>query len=96
MDDENVQNPSLNNNPQPLFTWQGDESVLLAERKQGRWMLAQGRVEGDRFVDIERWAVANPNELLTQVRRLARQATGNLSRAHDAESKLRAWLVTQR
>ena len=74
-----------------LFAWSGDEVVLLAQREGDRWICARGWREDDRLVDVRRWTFATPLALANQVRRLAREATGNHLRASDAAVAALAW-----
>lgn len=81
--------------PHALFTWRGDEVVLFAEHAGDRWVVARGWLHGDRLVDVRRWTFSSPRDLMGQVRRLAREATGNTSLAAEAAASALAWANSQ-
>jgi hypothetical protein len=74
-----------------LFAWSGSGIVLLAERLDGRWILARGWREADRLAHVRRWSFAEPRALAGQVRRLADEATGDASLASRLAAGARAW-----
>ena len=74
-----------------LFVWSGGGIVLLAERAGERWVVARGWRRDDRLTDVRRWSFADPRALAGQVRRLAREATGDASIAHAAWAAALAW-----
>jgi hypothetical protein len=78
-----------------IFAWRGDEVVLLAEYTSKAFVLARGWAYGDRLVDIRRWSFAEASGLVGQVRRLAREATGNYGIAADAAGAALAWAHDQ-
>ena len=75
----------------PLFAWRGDEVVLFAEQAEGRWIVARGWLHGDRLVDVRRWFFPTPGALAGQIRRLAREATGNQTLAAGVAAAALAW-----
>ena len=80
-------------NPAPdLFAWSGGGIVLLGERAADRWVVARGWRHGDRLSDVRRWFFADPRAFAGQVRRLAREATGNPAAAAEAGSEAIAWV----
>ena len=76
-----------------LFAWRGDEIVLFGERNGDAWILARGWVFGDRLVDVRRWTFGTPASLAGQVRRLAREATGNQTIAAAAAAAALDWAL---
>jgi hypothetical protein len=78
-----------------IFAWRGDEVVLLAEHTPEAFVLARGWAYGDRLVDIRRWSFSDATGLAGQVRRLAREATGNYHIAADAAGAALAWAHDQ-
>lgn len=78
-----------------VFAWRGDEVVLLAEHTAGGYVLARGWAYGDRLVDIRRWSFPTPPMLAGQVRRLAREATGNQRIAAVAAAAALTWAHAQ-
>jgi hypothetical protein len=76
-----------------LFAWRGDEVVLFAERNGDDWILARGWTFGDRLVDVRRWTFRTPESLAGQVRRLAREATGNQTIAAAAATAALEWAL---
>lgn len=78
-----------------LFAWRGDEVVLLAEYTPATFVLARGWAYGDRLVDVRRWSFPAAAALAGQVRRLAREATGNQRIAADAATVALAWARAQ-
>ena len=74
-----------------LFAWRGDEVVLFAERTAAAWVLARGWSGGDRLTDVRRWRFGTAAGLAGQVRRLAREATGNRTLAAEAAAAALAW-----
>jgi hypothetical protein len=76
-----------------IFAWRGDEVVLFGERSGDRWVLARGWSFGDRLVDVRRWTFGSPQALAGQVRRLAREATGNHSIAAAAADAALNWAL---
>lgn len=78
-----------------LFAWRGDEVVLLAQRTPLAFVLARGWAYDDRLVDIRRWSFPAPAALAGQVRRLAREATGNHRVAAAAATAALAWAHAQ-
>jgi hypothetical protein len=78
-----------------IFAWRGDEVVLLAEHTPEAFVLARGWAYGDRLVDIRRWSFSDAAGLAGQVRRLAREATGNSHIAADAAGAALAWAGEQ-
>jgi hypothetical protein len=80
-------------NPGPdLFAWSGGGIVLLGERAADRWVVARGWRHGDRLSDVRRWSFADPRAFAGQVRRLAREATGNPVAAAGAGTEAIAWV----
>jgi hypothetical protein len=65
-----------------LFAWHGGGVVLLGERVTSsggdRWVLARGWSQADRLEHVRRWSFASPERFAGQVRRLVRDATGDL------------------
>ena len=78
-----------------IFAWRGDEVVLFAERNQEAWILARGWTFGDRLTDVRRWTFGTPTALVGQVRRLAREATGNQTLAAEAAAAALAWAAQE-
>ena len=78
-----------------LFAWRGDEVVLLAEHTPAAFVLARGWAYGDRLVDIRRWSFPAAAALAGQVRRLAREATGNQRIAAEAATAALVWAHAQ-
>lgn len=74
-----------------IFAWRGDEIVLFAELNGGAWILARGWTFGDRLTDVRRWTFRTADALAAQVRRLAREATGNQTLAAEAAAAARDW-----
>ena len=74
-----------------IFAWRGDEVVLFAERSGDAWVLARGWSFGDRLTDVRRWSFGTAAGLAGQVRRLAREATGNQTIAAEAAAAALAW-----
>jgi hypothetical protein len=74
-----------------IFAWRGDEVVLFGERNGDAWILARGWSFGDRLIDVRRWTFDTAAGLARQVRRLAREATGNQAIAADAAASALAW-----
>jgi hypothetical protein len=74
-----------------IYAWRGDEIVLFAERNDGAWILARGWLFGDRLTDVRRWTFGTAEALVGQVRRLARDATGNQTLAAEAAAAARDW-----
>ena len=78
-----------------IFAWRGDEVVLLAQHTPEAFVLARGWAYGDRLVDIRRWSFSEASGLVGQVRRLAREATGNHHIATEAAGAALAWAHDQ-
>ena len=78
-----------------IFAWRGDEIVLFAEFNDAAWILARGWTFGDRLTDVRRWTFGTADALAAQVRRLAREATGNQSLAAEAAAAARAWAACE-
>lgn len=78
-----------------IFAWRGDEVVLLAERSVDSWVLARGWAYEDRLVHIRRWSFPTAAALVGQVRRLAREATGNQAIGAAASAAALEWASTQ-
>lgn len=78
-----------------LFAWRGGDIVLLGERAGERWVVARGWRQADRFSDVRRWSFADPHAFAGQIRRLAREATGDPDAARLAGSAAAAWAETQ-
>ena len=78
-----------------LFAWRGDEVVLFAERNRDGWILARGWTFADRMTDVRRWTFGTAEALAAQVRRLAREATGNQTLAAEAAAAARDWAVRE-
>ena len=77
-----------------LFAWSGGGIVLLAERAEERWVVARGWRQGDRLSDVRRWSFADPRAFAGQVRRLAREATGDPTGARDIGDAALAWTAS--
>ena len=78
-----------------IFAWRGDEVVLFAERNQDAWILARGWKFGDRLTNVRRWTFGSATALAGQVRRLAREATGNQTLAAEAAAAALAWAAQE-
>ena len=91
---DNHHAPNERARPHDIFAWRGDEVVLVADHSDGRWHLARSWAHGDRLVDVRRWSFATPEALAAQVRRLAREATGNVALAIEAAAAALAWGAT--
>ena len=78
-----------------IFAWRGDEIVLFAELNGGSWILARGWTFGDRLTDVRRWTFRTADALAAQVRRLAREATGNQALAAEAAAAARDWATQE-
>lgn len=74
-----------------LFAWSGGEIVLFAERCDDRWVVARGWRDRDRLGDVRRWSFADARRFVGQVRRLAHEATGDLTAARAAAAAAQAW-----
>jgi hypothetical protein len=78
-----------------IFAWRGDEIVLFAERNGAAWVLARGWAFGDRLTDVRRWNFGSAEALAGQVRRLAREATGNQTIAAAAAAAALDWATRE-
>jgi hypothetical protein len=78
-----------------IFAWRGDEVVLLAERSADSWILARGWAYEDRLVHIRRWSFPTAGALAGQVRRLAREASGNQAVGAAASAAALEWAAEQ-
>ena len=74
-----------------LFVWSGGGIVLLGERAADRWVVARGWRRDDRLTDVRRWSFAEPRAFAGQVRRLAREATGDPAGATTAGGAALVW-----
>ena len=77
-----------------LFAWRGGEVVLLAQRSEGRWVVARGWREGDRLAHVRRWSFADPRGLAGQVRRLTLEASGAAAGSARSCGDALAWAAS--
>jgi hypothetical protein len=77
-----------------LFAWRGSGIVLFGERNDDRWILARGWLNADRLEDVRRWSFAQPVAFSGQVRRLVKEATGDVNHARDEGHRALAWAET--
>lgn len=78
--------------PHGLFRWSNGRVVLFVERDGAAWVVARGWQEGDSLSDIRRWRFDDPRRAIGQIRRLVREATGDIALADAEAERLRAWL----
>lgn len=78
-----------------LFAWRGGDVLLLGERTGEHWVVARGWRHADRLSDVRRWFFADRRAFAGQIRRLARDATGDATAAQRAGSAAAAWAETQ-
>ncbi len=77
-----------------LFGWRGGGVVLLGELTGDRWIVARGWLGRDQLTDVRRWSFDNPRAFSGQIRRLAREATGDSRAAAAAAAAATDWAAT--
>lgn len=74
-----------------LFAWRGGDVILFGERTGDGWIVARGWPQADCLTDVRRWTFPEPGAFVGQIRRLAREATGQAAHADAAASAAAAW-----